>query len=58
MSSTRTKQIVLFLGILIAVLIGVNAYATSPILNNNPDDNTISLIEKLKSSADLNFIKD
>jgi hypothetical protein len=57
MSTAKAKKIVLLLGILIAFLIGINVYANASILKDKTGKDTLSLFEKIRSSLDLELIR-
>jgi len=56
MNSSRLKKVLLLLGILIAVLIGINTYAGAIAQSEPIFGGTISLVEKIKSVTDIDLL--
>jgi hypothetical protein len=56
MSSSKAKIVLLVLGILIAVLIGFNAYGTTKVIVEKTETGLLPSIQKIKQSIDPKVI--
>ena len=58
MSSSRLKKVLLILGILLAVLIGMNAYGTTKVLIKDTESGIMPSVDKFKKLADPKVLVD